>query len=216
MANRVQKDVRYLNKDFGAFREGLIEFAKTYYPSTYNDFNEASPGMMFIEMASYVGDVLSYYVDTQFKEMLLSYAEEKKTVYEMAQVYGYKPRLTRPSVANVDVYQTVPAIGSGTAVKPDMRYALTVDEGTQITSTSDTKFTMLEDCNFKFSSSFDPLDINVYETDQTTKLPSLYLLKKSARVQSGEINTESFSFGTAEAYPRVKLAKSDVIEIISV
>jgi len=216
MANRVQKDVRYLNKDFGAFREGLIEFAKTYYPNTYNDFNEASPGMMFIEMASYVGDVLSYYVDTQFKEMLLSYAEEKKTVYEMAQVYGYKPRLTRPSVANVDVFQTVPAIGSGTAVKPDMRYALTVDEGTQITSTSDTKFTMLEDCNFKFSSSFDPLDINVYETDQTTKLPSLYLLKKSARVQSGEINTESFSFGTAEAYPRVKLAKSDVIEIISV
>ena len=213
---RVQKDVRYLNKDFGAFREGLIEFAKTYYPNTYNDFNEASPGMMFIEMASYVGDVLSYYVDTQFKEMLLSYAEEKKTVYEMAQVYGYKPRLTRPSVANVDVFQTVPAIGSGTAVKPDMRYALTVDEGTQITSTSDTKFTMLEDCNFKFSSSFDPLDINVYETDQTTKLPSLYLLKKSARVQSGEINTESFSFGTAEAYPRVKLAKSDVIEIISV
>ena len=213
---RVQKDVRYLNKDFGAFREGLIEFAKTYYPNTYNDFNEASPGMMFIEMASYVGDVLSYYVDTQFKEMLLAYAEEKKTIYEMAQVYGYKPRLTRPSSTNVDVFQTVPAIGSGIVVKPDMRYALTVDEGTQITSTGDTKFTMLEDCNFKFSSSFDPLDINVYETDQTTNLPSLYLLKKSTQVRSGEINTESFSFGTAESYPRVKLAKSNVIEIISV
>ena len=213
---RVQKDVRYLNKDFGAFREGLIEFAKTYYPNTYNDFNEASPGMMFIEMASYVGDVLSYYVDTQFKEMLLAYAEEKKTIYEMAQVYGYKPRLTRPSSTNVDVFQTVPAIGSGIVVKPDMRYALTVDEGTQITSTGDTKFTMLEDCNFKFSSSFDPLDINIYEMDQTTNLPSLYLLKKSTQVRSGEINTESFSFGTAESYPRVKLAKSNVIEIISV
>ena len=216
MATRVQKDVRYLNKDFGAFREGLIEFAKTYYPNTYNDFNEASPGMMFIEMASYVGDVLSYYVDTQFKEMLLAYAEEKKTIYEMAQVYGYKPRLTRPSSTNVDVFQTVPAIGTGTSVKPDMRYALTVNEGTQITADRGTVFSMLEDCSFKYSSSFDRLDISVYETDQTTKLPSFYLLKKSTRVQSGEINTESFSFGTAESYPRVKLAKSNVIEIISV
>ena len=135
---RVQKDVRYLNKDFGAFREGLIEFTKTYYPNTYNDFNEASPGMMFIEMASYVGDVLSYYVDSQFKEMLLAYAEETKTIYEMAQVYGYKPKITRPSFTNVDVFQTVPATGTGTSVKPDMSYALTLNEGSQLTSNNGT------------------------------------------------------------------------------
>ena len=58
MAN-VQKEVRYLNKDFSGFRSDLIEFAKQYYPNTHNDFNESSPGMMFIEMAAYVGDVLS-------------------------------------------------------------------------------------------------------------------------------------------------------------
>ena len=38
----VSKDVKYLNKDFSAFRDGLIEFAKTYFPNTYNDFNESS------------------------------------------------------------------------------------------------------------------------------------------------------------------------------
>ena len=80
---KVQKEVRYLNKDFGGFRADLIEFAKQYFPNTYNDFNEASPGMMFIEMASYVGDVLSYYVDSQFKEMLLAYAEDTKSIYEI-------------------------------------------------------------------------------------------------------------------------------------
>ena len=140
---RVQKDVRYLNKDFGAFREGMIEFAKTYYPNTYNDFNEASPGMMFIEMASYVGDVLSYYVDTQFKEMLLAYAEDTKTIYEMAQVYGYKPKVTRPSLATADVFQTVPSIGTGTNVKPDMRFAITVNEGVQVTADNGTTFRTL-------------------------------------------------------------------------
>ena len=165
MANRVQKDVRYLNKDFGAFREGLIEFAKTYYPNTYNDFNESSPGMMFIEMASYVGDVLSYYVDSQFKEMLLAYAEDKKTIYEMAQVYGYKPKVTRPSFTTADVFQTVPAKGSGTNVKPNMNYALTVNENTQVTATNGTIFRTLEDVNFKFSSSFDPLTIEVFDVN---------------------------------------------------
>jgi hypothetical protein len=213
---RVQKDVRYLNKDFGAFREGLIEFAKTYYPNTYNDFNEASPGMMFIEMASYVGDVLSYYVDSQFKEMLLAYAEDRKTIYEMAQVYGYKPKITQPAFTNVDVFQTIPATGTGTSVKPNMKYALTVNEGSQITSNNGTIFRTLEDCNFKFSGSFDPLTIDVYEVNQTTKVPTFYLLKKTVRVQSGTIKSETFIFGAAESYPRIKLGATDVIEIISV
>jgi hypothetical protein len=213
---RVQKDVRYLNKDFGAFREGLIEFAKTYYPNTYNDFNESSPGMMFIEMASYVGDVLSYYVDSQFKEMLLAYAEDRKTIYEMAQVYGYKPKVTRPSFTTVDVFQTVPATETGVLVRPDMRYSLTVDEGTLLTSTNGTIFRTREDCNFKFSSSFDPLTIDVFEINQTTKVPSFYLLKKSVRVSSGTVKSEDFTFGTAESYPRIKLAEPNVIEIISV
>ena len=213
---RVQKDVRYLNKDFGAFREGLIEFAKTYFPNTYNDFNETSPGMMFIEMASYVGDVLSYYVDSQFKEMFLAYAEDKKNIYEMAQVYGYKPKITQPAFTNVDVFQTVPATGTGTSVKPNMNYALTINEGTQITSNNGTIFRTLEDCNFKFSGSFDPLIIDVYEVNQTTKVPTFYLLKKTVRVQSGDIKSETFVFGAAESYPRIKISATDVIEVISV
>jgi hypothetical protein len=212
---RVQKDVRYLNKDFGAFRENLIEFAKIYYPNTYNDFNEASPGMMFIEMAAYVGDVLSYYVDTQFKEMLLAYAEDKKTIYEMAQTFGYKPKITTPSFGNIDIFQTVPATGVGTAVKPDLDYALVIKEGTTVES-SDTTFRVLEDCNFKFSSSFDPLSIDVFEIDSINKVPSLYLLKKSVKVESGNIKSETFSFGGAEPYPRIKLSTSKIIQILSV
>ena len=119
-AKDIKKEVRYLNRDFASFRNNLIEYAKVYFPNTYNDFNEASPGMMFIEMASYVGDVLSYYIDQQFKESLLAFAEEKKTVYEIVQSLGYRPKLASPAMATVDFFQTVPAIGSGDAVKPDM------------------------------------------------------------------------------------------------
>ena len=156
------KQVNYLNKDFSDFRDNLIEFAKVYFPNTYNDFNESSPGMMFIEMASYVGDVLSYYIDSQFRESLLAYAEEKRNVYNIAQSFGYKPNVTSPSSVVLDVFQTVPALNE----KPDERYALNVKAGTQVISTSTgTTFRTVDDVNFKFSSSYDPRDITIFESE---------------------------------------------------
>ena len=153
------KSVNYLNKDFSDFRDNLIEFARIYFPNTYNDFNEASPGMMFIEMAAYVGDVLSYYVDSQFRESLLAYAEEKRNVYTIAQSFGYKPKTTSPSSVVLDVFQSVPALNG----KPDFRYALNIEAGTEvIAGATGTNFRTLEDVNFKFSSSFDPRQTEMF------------------------------------------------------
>ena len=157
------KELRYLNKDFGAFRKDLIEYAKQYYPNTYNDFNESSPGMMFIEMASYVGDVLSYYLDSQFKETLLAYAEDTKTLFEMAQSFGYKPKLSSASFTNVDVFQIVPAKGSGASVKPDYSYAVTIGTQSSLMSNGGTTFRIREPINFSYSSSYDPTEVSVYE-----------------------------------------------------
>jgi hypothetical protein len=207
----VVKTVNYLNKDFNDFRNNLIEFAKQYFPNTYNDFNEASPGMMFIEMAAYVGDVLSYYIDSQFRESLLAYAEEKRNVYNIAQSFGYKPKVTSAADAVLDIFQTVPALNN----KPDYRYALNVTAGTTIkASSTGTTFRTLEDVNFKFSSSYDRREVSIFETDSGA--PTKFLLKKRVKAQSGTIVTEYFDFGTAEKYTSLKLSNTDVIEIISV
>ena len=204
------KQVNYLNKDFSDFRDNLIEFAKVYFPNTYNDFNEASPGMMFIEMASYVGDVLSYYVDSQFRESLLAYAEEKRNVYNIAQSFGYKPKVTSPSNVVLDVFQTVPALNGN----PDYRYALTVKAGATIkASSTGTTFRTLEDVNFKFDTPSNPRVSTIFESDSGT--PTKYLLKKQVKAESGDISTEYFSFGSSEKYSQIKLGNDDVIEIIS-
>ena len=206
----VVKQVNYLNKDFSDFRDNLIEFAKQYFPNTHNDFNESSPGMMFIEMAAYVGDVLSYYIDSQFRESLLAYAEEKRNVYNIAQSFGYKPKTTTPATTILDVFQTIPALNE----KPDFRYALTVTAGTEITAGSTgATFRTLEDVNFKFSSSYDPREVDIFETDSGS--PTKFLLKKKVKVESGTITTERFTFGSAEKYSEIKLANPDVIEILS-
>ena len=127
MGNLIKKDVKYLNKDFSQFRQNLINFTKNYFPDTYQDFNESSPGMMFVEMASYVGDVLSYYTDNSFKESMLSTAEESSNVLMLSQLFGYKPRLNSPATCKLDIFQLVPSIGSGANSLPDYRYALNVN-----------------------------------------------------------------------------------------
>ena len=206
----VVKQVNYLNKDFSDFRDNLIEFAKQYFPNTYNDFNESSPGMMFIEMAAYVGDVLSYYIDSQFRESLLAYAEEKRNVYNIAQSFGYKPKVTSPATAVLDVFHTIPALND----KPDFRYALNIKSGATIKSTSTgTVFRTLEDVNFKFSSSYDPREVTIFETD--SNLPTKFLLKKRVKAESGKIATEYFPFNNAQKYAQVKLSNPKVIDIIS-
>ncbi len=206
----VVKPVNYLNKDFSDFRDNLIDFARQYFPNTYNDFNEASPGMMFIEMAAYVGDVLSYYIDSQFRESLLAYAEEKRNVYTIAQSFGYKPKTTTPASAVLDVFQTVPALNGS----PDYRYALNIKAGATVKSLSTGKtFRTLEDVNFNVSTKSDARVSTIFESDGGT--PTKYLLKKQVRVESGEIATEYYTFGSAQKYQEIKLGNNDVINIIS-
>ncbi len=214
----VRKEVRYLNKDFASFRKSLMDFAKIYFPNSYNDFNESSPGMMFIEMAAYVGDVLSYYIDSQFKEMLLGQAEERKNVIALAQSFGYTPKTSVGASTNIDVFTIVPSIGSGDNWKPDLRYGMVVKENMLITPKDKPEliFRTVEDVNFKFSSSFDPMEVSVYEYDTTTLEPQRYLLKKSAQVIAGQIKEQTFTFTDPQKYAKILLELEDVIEIISV
>ncbi len=214
----VRKEVRYLNKDFAGFRKSLMDFAKIYFPNSYNDFNESSPGMMFIEMAAYVGDVLSYYIDSQFKEMLLGQAEERKNVIALAQSFGYTPKTSVGASTNIDVFTIVPSIGSGDDWKPDLRYGMIVKENMLVTPKDKPEliFRTVEDVNFKFSSSFDPMEVSVYEYDTTTLEPQRYLLKKSAQVIAGQIKEQTFTFADPQKYAKILLELEDVIEIISV
>jgi hypothetical protein len=213
---KVTKDIKYLNKDFGKFRSDLISFAKSYFPETYNDFNESSPGMMFIEMSAYVGDVLSYYVDDQLKESLLMHAEERANVVDLAKALGYKTKPSIPSLAQLSVYQVVPAIfPGGGQVKPDMRYAMEIAEGLTCTS-GEHEFITQDKVDFKASSSSDPMDISVYQIDDTTGEPTYYLLKKEVSAMNGTLETETFEFTEPEKFNKITLSKDNAVAVTDV
>jgi hypothetical protein len=185
MADLVKKDIRYLSRDFPSLKQNLIDFAKNYFPDTYQDFNESSPGMMFLEMAAYVGDVLSYYTDTTLQESLILQASERQNILNLAQSMGYKPKTNIASNVKLDVFQIVPStgfsgnsfIGSGTNNKPDFNYAFAIEPGMVVASDNrniTTEFRTTDYLDFKFSSSIDPTEITVFEIDDTTKEPTFY------------------------------------------
>ena len=218
MAENIQplnKEVKYLGKDFSSLRSNLIDFARIYFPNSYNDFNEASPGMMFIEMAAYVGDVLNYYIDNAVRENLLLHAKQRKNIYEIAESVGYKPRVTSPAKVKLQLYQTIPVKGSGVNSKPDYDYSLTINQGSEFSSTSNPSVTFItdKDVNFSVSSSVDNTSISVYSVEDGTSQPLFYLLKKEVQATAATLKTQVFTFGTPEKFGTVKLPDTNVIRI---
>ena len=82
----VQPNIRYLNRDFNSIRSQLINYSQTYFPNTYTDFSDSSPGIMFMEQAAYVSDVLSFYLDNQIQETYLQYARQFSNLYDLAYI----------------------------------------------------------------------------------------------------------------------------------
>ena len=206
----VKKDVKYLNKDFAQFRQNLINFAKNYFPKTYQDFNESSPGMMFLEMSAYVGDVLSYYTDQSFKESLLSRAQESHNILGLSQLFGYKPRRNTPATCKLDVFQLVPAKGSGANIEPDMDYALTIKQNMIAATDSGVKFHTTSPVDFTENP-----EITVYEINGSGDI-ARYLLKKQVTIVSGDKITKSYPFTDPKPYDKIVLPEENVIDIISV
>ena len=218
MADKIKKDVKLIGRDFGDIRQNLIDFSKNYFPQTYNDFNETSPGMMFMEMASYVGDVLSYYTDVQLRESILEDAQEKANVLNIAQSWGYKPKLNVPSTTVLSVYQLVPSVGSGDNVRPNFDYALTIKEGMIVGSATnnDIEFSTIDKVRFAFSSSYDPTEISVYQINEVTNEPVYYLLKKYVKAVSGKEKTADYEFESPKIYDKINLKDDGLIDVIKI
>ena len=211
----VNRDIKYINKDFNEFRSQLLNYAQTYFPTTYTDFTPSSPGVMFMEMASYVGDVLSFYLDNQIQENFLQYARQSNNLYELAYMFGYKPKVTGLATVDIDFYQLIPAKTVGLDTVPDYDYALYVDSNTQVSSrTTDTRFIIEDPIDFTISSSLDSTTVSVAQVAGGN--PTYYLLKKTRKATSGTINTTTFSFGSPVEFATVNINGTDIAGIIDI
>jgi hypothetical protein len=210
----IKRDIKYINRDFSDFRQRLIEYAQTYFPDTYNDFSPASPGMLFMEQAAYVGDVLSFYLDNQFQENFVQYVQQTNNVFELAYMFGYKPKTTGVAQVTLDIYQQLPAKTVSGEVVPDFDYAITVNENAIVTSQNGTSFLIQDKLDFSVSSSQDPTEISVYQISGTS--PQYFLLKKSRNAISATINTQTFAFNAPEPFSTVNINAANIIGVLDI
>ena len=212
----VRRNINYINKEFPEFRNQLINYSQTYFPSTYTDFTDTSPGMMFIEQAAYVSDVLSFYLDNQIQENFMQYARQNDNLYDLAYMYGYKPKATGLSETTMEFFQQIPAIQVGNVYQPDYSYTVTIPANTVIKTQAATSvaFTIEDPVNFSVSSSSDTTEVSVAQT--SNGVPTYYLLRKTRKSFSGKINTTSFSFGAPQEFATVVLASPNIAGVIDI
>jgi hypothetical protein len=212
------RDVKYLNKDFGELRTALIEYTKTYFPSTYNDFSPSSPGMLFLEMSAYVGDVLSFYLDNQIQESFVQFAKQQNNLYTLAYMLGYRPKVTGVAVVDVDVYQQIPSVSTLDGYAPDYRYAVFINNNTILKSslTGTTDFIIQDTVDFSVSSSSDPTQVSILTIDTVTNQPEFYLLKKTRKAISANVQTATFTFGAPQRFQTVEINSSNIVGVLDI
>jgi len=207
------RDIKYVNRDFGDFRNELIEYAKNYFPDSYNDFSPTSPGMMFIEMAAYVGDVLSFYQDTQLQETYIQHAKNPANLYNLAYMMGYRPKITTPSEVDIEVSQFVGALTG----EPNWNQALKIPGNTRLksTSTGQVNFIIDKPIDFTFSSSYDGTLIGV-ETLNGAGQPLTFRLTKTAKALSGEVKTITQDITSVEKFKTITIEDTNIVGVLSV
>lgn len=208
------RDIKYVAREFSDYRQELIEFAKNYFPDAYNDFSPTSPGMMFIEMAAYVGDILSFYQDTQLQETFLQYAKDPGNLYTMAYMMGYRPKVTNVAEVELQVTQNIGA--NPVNNKPNWNQALVVNENTVVTGNTagNIEFFIENKIDFTYSSSYDPTEVVISQI--SNGLPSEFLLTKKVKAFSGKIKTLTQTYTTAEKFSTITIEDANIIGVLSI
>ena len=202
--------VNYTGRDFDSIRKDLISYVKRYYPETYKDFNQLSFGSMMIDLVSYLGDNLSFYLDYSANESFLETSLEYDNVLMHARQLGYKYDPNRSSVGEVDIYIPVPA--NNNLVAPDLKYLPRLLRGTTFLSTAGVPFTLIE--NVKFNS--DNTEVIGSEIAADGSKTTYYIVKSRGKVISGQEKQVTIEIGDFQRFLKVEIAGENISEIVSV
>ena len=206
--------IHYTSRNFADIRTDLVNMVKQYYPDIFGDFNDASVGMMLLELNAAVGDMLSTNTDRMFQETQINYAKERKSILSMARTFGLKIPGKRPSVTIVDFSVTVPVFGDSF----DISYAPIIRTGSQVTGAGKV-FEVNNDIDFSnpFNISGIPNRLIIPNLDSNGNLAN-YTLTKREIVSNGTSKVFKRVITTSDVRPflEIVLPEDNVISIESV
>lgn len=210
----VKRDIKYLNREFSEFRNRLIEYSKTYFPNTYSDFSPTSPGMLFIEQSAYVGDVLGFYLDNQIQENFISYARQTNNIYELAYMFGYKPKASGASQVLLNISQQLPTKDESGTTVPDYDYTLFIPGNTLVTNPNGASFLIQEAVDFSLSNINTPRSLTL--TTISGNSPEYYTISKTVKAISATINTQTFTFNDPSPFQTIEINGNNILGILDI
>ena len=209
MAN-IKPAIKYTSREFDTIKQDLVQYARRYYPEVYRDFNEASFGSLMLDTVSYVGDILSFYLDYQVNETFLDTAAEFSNVVRLSKQLGYKYRGVPSATGVCSFYCIVPTNDVG--LGPNTDYVPILKKGSTMSSGDGTSYILDEDVFFN-----DPNNLIVAaRVSDSTGLPTSYAIKSNGKIVSGEATRERIPVGNFTKFRKVALSSNNLTEIISV
>jgi hypothetical protein len=208
----------YLVKDFSSFRAELLSYAKTYFPEQIQDFSEASLGGLFLDMASFVGDNLSYYLDYQFNELNWATAIETENIRQHLVNAGVEVVGASPAVVNVEFFIQVPAELYNNDYREKRAALPVIQRGTTLLAEDGPTFNLTEDMDFTQVGADGVLIANSTATAFTAAgAPTQYILSLVGLCISGTETVETFFISNTHVpFRTITLANESATEIISV
>ena len=204
--------VKYTSRDFESIKSDLIEHARRYYPDGYRDFSEASFGSLMLDLVSYTGDILSYYLDYHVNESFLDTSLEFDNIRKHARALGYKFAGSPSSFGVVSLFILCPANTNGTA--PDNSYLPILKSGTTFSTSDGGNYSLLEDVDFSDSKN----DVVAARFNSNTGATTYFAIRAYGQVKSGtlQLATVDLTNSTFEKFKRIRVGGSNISEIISV
>jgi hypothetical protein len=200
--------IKYTSRDFNSIRNDLIQYAKKYYPDSFQDFNEASFGAMMVDAVSYIGDIMSFYLDYQANESFLTTANEYNNILKHGKALGFKIDSIPSSYGVVTLFVSVPV--SSTGLGPQTAYIPILRKGSMFGTTGGTSFMLIDDVNFA-----DPSN-DITPSKMIDGRPTEYAIKAYGEVVSGRYGVKTYPVGEFERFKRIDLGVSNLTEVISV
>lgn len=214
------RSIKYLGRDFQGNKRDLIRFAQAHHSGSFQDFNEASPGMAILEFQAYIGDMLSFYQDMQWEELKGENTRQLENAAAFAKSLGYRPLGKRASRGTQTFFIEVPAVAQGSGRVPDDLYTPILRRGTKVQGPNGVTFETTEDVNFSASAPTFGTDTTRMVTgsrfDNGTGLPTFFAVRKEAPIIAGETKTTTFSINDFQQFKTLELPDEDVLEVLSV
>ena len=212
MSRKKNVPIKYTSRDFESIKTELVDHARRYYSDVYKDFSAASFGSLVLDTVSYVGDVLSFYLDYQANESFMDTSIEAENVRRHAKNLGYEYFANNNSFGIVTLYVVVPSNSDGSA--PDFSYLPILKTGSTFKSSNNAEYTLTEDVDFNNPKN----DIVAARFDTDTGATTSFAIRAFGQVVSGQLGrvTLDLTADPFEKFKRVRLGGSDITEVIQV